>query len=510
MALRVFPQSPARSRPWVIRPIGAALPVLGHTRYVAWTWTTGAPDLADCYRVELSADGMHYEYDGEEIEIERRDATIKVKDAESVSRQFAYTRHNDVLSPIVARDGDTAYALSSPYMHEWLWDEEMYRQNLARDVDEFRDALSILGHHGENVMAADSSGNVLYVRTGKTPKRPDGYDWSQPVPGNTSATAWTGIHSIDDLVQIKNPPQGYMQNNNVPPFMIMKDSPLTPDRYPSYIYNSSPIPDEPGVGARWPRGDLANDILSRAFHVTAEDAVAIALDHRWPYVSPWLEALQQALDQRPERAQSETREFRLLADRLLHFDGIAAADSSSALTFYYWRMAMGEMLGDEAVRNLIERIEYGEPTSDDVDILLDAITRTLERMDDVHGSLDAVLGDVFRIKRDTESWPVNGPAFKVGDVLYPPLRVFYFDPAEESSGVRWAFGGSKAMRLTILSDPVQSYSLVVWGSNDNEDSPHYDDQVRLLVSPGIKRNFFGMDQLEGHISKITVLTIDTQ
>ncbi len=63
-------------------------------------------------------------------------------------------------------------------------------------------------YNEQNVMFADDSGSIAYVRNGATPIRPDGYDWSMPVPGTTSATAWKGIHPIDDLVHIFNPAAG--------------------------------------------------------------------------------------------------------------------------------------------------------------------------------------------------------------------------------------------------------------------------------------------------------------
>ena len=39
-------------------------------------------------------------------------------------------------------------------------------------------------------------------------------DWTVPVPGGTINARL--IHSIDDMVQIKNPPQGYFQLQRKP------------------------------------------------------------------------------------------------------------------------------------------------------------------------------------------------------------------------------------------------------------------------------------------------------
>ncbi len=93
----------------------------------------------------------------------------------------------------------------------------------------------------QNVMMADTSGNIYYQRTGKVPIRPSGYDWSRPVDGSTSRTEWLGFHKSADLIQLLNPPQGYMQNCNTPPDTMLVGSPLTTDKYPAS--RAPPIPD---------------------------------------------------------------------------------------------------------------------------------------------------------------------------------------------------------------------------------------------------------------------------
>src|SRR5690606_31051562 len=129
-----------------------------------------------------------------------------------------YTRHNGVLSPVVARQGPIAYAVSMSQMHDaGLFDEEIYRMNRARSLSELRDALGTLGQLPQNLMAIDEQGHGYYLRAGKTPRRPAGYDWSAPVPGNTSTTAWSGFHPLHEMIEVMNPSQGYMQNNNVSP-----------------------------------------------------------------------------------------------------------------------------------------------------------------------------------------------------------------------------------------------------------------------------------------------------
>jgi acyl-homoserine lactone acylase PvdQ len=60
----------------------------------------------------------------------------------------------------------------------------------------------------------------------------------------TGECEWEGIHPTEDLVQITNPSQGYMQNCNISPFVMMKDSPLIPERWAvhPYLYNAGRTP----------------------------------------------------------------------------------------------------------------------------------------------------------------------------------------------------------------------------------------------------------------------------
>ena len=69
----------------------------------------------------------------------------------------------------------------------------------------------------ENVIAADSAGNIGYWHPGLHPLRPLGYDERLPYPG-TGEAEWRGL--LDRATQtprVINPKQGWLANwNNVP------------------------------------------------------------------------------------------------------------------------------------------------------------------------------------------------------------------------------------------------------------------------------------------------------
>lgn len=484
--------------------LGWALPITGHTRHVAWALTTGFPDVGDCIEVEVdSTRGRRYRYDGQWKRMTTQEARIAVRGGDTLTRVFEYTDHNGVTSPVVAREGTKAYVVSSPYMHDADgFDEQFYRQVLARDVDEFHAAMGRLGMWAENVMAADAKGNTFYVRNGRTPIRPAGYDWSKPVPGNTSATRWRGIHPLDDLVWIKSPPQGYMQNNNIAPDRMIEGSPLTADRYPPYIFGDTP-------GRINTRGLRAVELLSGTFHATLDDVVRIALDEKWVGTEAWVEVLRRALNADPSAAAGRSAEFRRFVDPILTFDGQAHHESAGALHYYYWRTQLDSVPGlSAAEREAVSgAVEAGtELTPAQSRALLDGAGRAMAVIRERHGAAELRHGDVFRIGRGGHSWPVGGGAFEAGNRSIQPLRLKSFTPPD-SNGHRWVNSGPKSLWLVVFTDPIQSFTAVLPGQSNDPRSPHYSDQARLVSERRLKPVYFRREEAMKHAVRTTTLDV---
>ncbi len=133
-------------------------------------------------------------------------------------------------------------------------------------------ALAMLQLMQQNIMVATVDGDIFYLRNGRVPIRPKGFDWSHPVPGNTAASEWLGIHEIGDLLQSLNPWQGYMQNCNVSPEFMLKFSPMTPERYADrpYLYNT----DNP----LHQRAAMVLNLLDLNSRFTLQDAFDLAMN----------------------------------------------------------------------------------------------------------------------------------------------------------------------------------------------------------------------------------------
>jgi len=474
---------------------------LGHNADIAWAMTTGGPDTADIYKLTLKEDDpAKYLYDGEWRTMISREVTIEVKGAEPQKITIWESHHG----PILAMRGGKAYAAKMAYAEAVQINEAWYEFNFAKDYRGAVAAMDTRMLFPQNVMVADTSGNIYYQRTGRVPRRPDGYDWSRPVDGSTSATEWKGLHSASDHVQVLNPPQGYMQNCNIPPDVMMVNSPLTPDKFLPYIYGSD-------GGHTNQRGARAVELLQGDDSVTIEEALAYAVDIH-PYgVERWLEVLKQA-DAKFGGELRANPDYAAGMDDLLAWDCELRRDSTGALKYYYWRKQLIEDHGAEAVRTVAKRIDclmaaVGKPappvelTDEELEAAAGSLASAMTTLKADHGTLKATYGDTFRVGRDDVSWPLGGGG---GNGLTTLRNVGY--EREREDHTRWGRSGQTSTQICVMTKPVQSWMYLPVGNSDRPDSPHYRDQAEKCFSPRkLKPTWWQPKELADHIESRTVL-----
>jgi len=419
--------------------------------------------------------------------------------------------------PVVARSATTAYAIRSAYADVVDVNAVWLAFNTARDYRGVEAGLALLQVLPHNAMAADTAGNVYYQRAGRVPRRPAGYDWSQPVDGSTSTTEWRGLHPASDLLQVANPPQGYMQNCNVPPDAMMEGSPFTPDRTPAYLFADRTQAQAFGHArtSGWTnsRGARAVALLKAEPRMTVDRAMAIANDirpfsaHHWVRVLVRAHATSGSLHAGDPAYAAGVRELQA-------WDCELRADSRPALKYAWWRTQLLADLGGQRLASLAARIDglreplgetYDAPvlSDDELRTVAASFARALARMRSELGTLDRAYGDVFRVGRGDRSWPVEGGmAERLG--LTTLRSVSYGAP--RSDDTRWGAGGQTSTILVVLTRPIHSWTMVPLGQSDRPDSAHYRDQAEKLFSlRQMKPSWWTPEGLSGHIESRTVL-----
>ena len=464
---------------------------LGHNAHISWAYTVGGPDGADVYELTLDReDGTRYEYDGAWRDLKRERTEIAVRTPEgieTVTREWLCSHHG----PVLEVRGDKAYAFKLACAEAALLVEQMARTSKARDLADYLDALSLRMLMPMNAMYGDVYGNIYYQRTGLAPVRPEGYDWTRPVPGDTSRTEWLGLHDTADLVQMLNPPTGWMQNCNISPGTMTENSPLTADRYPTYLY----MADTEGSN---PRGRRANALLTAAEGMTLEDAVAIATDTYVDGERPWRTMLLAAY----ETHGTSWAHLDDAVDILRAWDGHADKEGCGMTLFRAWWVAL------ELRRELVpeQMLDGSQALSEDAaQALLSALDEAGKRLRDQFGRIDVPWGEVYRARRGDESWPVSGIAV-AGLVTLRGIP-----GGEPTDGVSYIEGGQSCTTVVMLkAGDVRSYSVVPYGQSEDPVSPHYTDQGRRLFSETrLKDSWFSRERLEGHVESRELVAVQT-
>ena len=467
--------------------VGSPVPVLGHNAHCAWACTTGGPDTSDVYMVKLNPNNpLEYEYNGEWHAFEPGLIRIDVKDGSPEFKPVLYSLYGPLLD-FPDLENNIAYCGATSYYEETGMIEQMYAMATARNNDEFYNALGMNQLMEQNVLFADRDGNIQYVRVGRTPIRPEGdIDWTVPVPGGTDATRWLGIHSIDDLVQIKNPSQGYFQNCNVSPAVMMADSPMTPDKYKSYIYNVS-------WDSNTPRGKRLGALLDADDSITKEAAIAYTLDNYDILTTPWQNALRAAVEAVGGDRMNDAELAKAVND-ILAWDGRFSKDSIAATIVKFWRLKCENEIDIVAIAD-------GLPlTTEDQETMLDLLKDTLAEMKEKYGSAEVPWGDIKLVGRGGRYFPLESGDFGRGkDKKNETETVFDVAVREtpKGSGKYVAYNGSGTLLIAFLhKEGIESYSLVAWGQSADPDSPHYVDQAENLFSKRrMKPTWFNKEDL---------------
>ena len=469
--------------------LGTPLPSLGHSRYCSIAMTTGGPDTSDIFEEEMNPDNpRQYRYEGRWRDLQVRRTKIGVKTGDKVDwkeTEIEYSHHG----PIVARKNGKAYAMAIPYFEEVGLTDQTYATMAARNLTEMKRALSSLQLMAQNVMVATVQGDIYYVRNGRVPIRAPGTDPSRPIPGRFSTNEWRGIHPFADLVQIENPPQAYMQNCNVTPFGMMKDSPLTPEKYSSfpYLYNAT------RTAPRHQRAEMMTELLDAAHSVTVEQAIALAFSTQVYHAEKWQAKLKAAWQKSP--AAQKNGDAAEVYNLIQAWDRHSEANSEGALAYYAFKR---EGLSEDNAR----AVEPPEDLRDEA--LLAALNKAAEWLKANFQPLQVTYGTLFRVGRKggERTYPVGGGS--VSDAGMATPRAIGFSKIGKELVGR---SGQTSTQIVVMTDPPESYTIVPLGVSDHKESGHWDDQAEKLFSKSkaAPTHFMNRKELLKHVTATKIL-----
>ncbi|HWU10412.1 MAG TPA: penicillin acylase family protein [Streptomyces sp.] len=203
--------------------------IIGHNQDIAWGFTNLGADVTDLFLEKVSADG--YLYDGRTEPFITREETIKVAGGKSRTITVRETNNGPLVSdrsdelekvgkkaPVgtSAPDRGDGYGVSLKWtaLEAGKSMDAVFELNRAKDFESFRKAAADFEVPSQNMIYADTEGNIGYQAPGRIPVRKQG-DGTTPSPGWSPKYGWEEESiPFDELPYEYNPKRGYIVTAN--------------------------------------------------------------------------------------------------------------------------------------------------------------------------------------------------------------------------------------------------------------------------------------------------------
>jgi acyl-homoserine-lactone acylase len=317
-----------------------------------------------------------------------------------------------------------------------------------------------------NTAYADGEGHIAYVYNARLPRRPEGFDWSQPLPGDTSAAVWREYLPFDELPRVVDPPSGFVQTCNGTPFRTTTgEGNPDPALFPASLGLEAHLTN---------RGLRALDLLGRDASITSEELDAYKCDVAYAAESEIARNVDALLSADPPRDP-------LTLEALAHlrtWDRRADAGNRAAA------LVLLTMAVDEKARIRVQP----------ADALFGRLREAAQALKARFGRLDVPWSDVNRLQRGAADIGIDG-----GPDL---LRAVYSEKTPD--GRRRGVAGDSYVLIAEWdrSGRVRSKSIHQFGSATKDArSPHFADQAELFARCGFKPVWLDEADIRAHLER---------
>jgi len=466
----------------------------GFNENTGWMHTSTDADFMDDFVEDVfEKEGtLYYRYGDEERPVQVAAVTLKYRDGDGMSQRTfpMYRTHHGPITHL--EDGRwTATRIN--------WDPvNALRQSFVRTKQTgyqgFRDMMNIRTNSSNNTVYADSGGNIAYFHGNFMPRRDPQFDYSKPVDGSNPATDWQGLHTVDEIVTLLNPANGWLQNCNSTPFTAALEFSPRREDYPAYM-----APDAENF-----RGLHAVRVLTGVENLTLDRLIALAYDSYLPGFEKLIPGLVDAYDAAVVKPEGMAPAIDVLRD----WDLRVALDSvGMTLAHFYATRYLVEGDRPDALANasFMERINYFG-TGSPADERLRIFAETLAQLTGDFGQWNTPWGEVNRFQRLSGDiqlrYDDSKPSIPVGMATgdWGALASFRADRNSTEKKLYGSYGNS-FVAVVEFGDTVKAKSMLAGGQSGDPASPHFYDQAQRYADAAFKDVAFYRKDVEARAER---------
>lgn len=481
--------------------IGGPLGIVGgFNQHLGWSTTNNYPDREEVYALERDPEKKdHYLLDGAshpltkevlDVDYITQDGTIA-----SRSRTIWSTPYGDV----VRRGKKHVYIIRSGAegRYSYIQDQQFLSMMMARNLDEWKEAMKLRGRSTSNFTYADAEGNIFYVWNANIPKLPhaSGGD-TTAIFAKRSNQIWKELMPFDELPQLLNPQGGYVRNENDPFHYTNLNEVFTQEQYPDNL-------PEPRLRLR---SQLSLQLIGGNDKLSLEDVVERKHNMRALLADRVKPDLLKAV-----RATNPHGEALKAINMIDAWDNTVARESRGGILFQHWwdryvRLARGtkkelpgtpESAGYKAPADKL----FTQPwTPDDPintpdglaskDLAVEAFEWAINDTKQRYGAWNVKQGEVNRTHIGDYDFPVGGASGDMG-----AFRVMWFKRHSEDRLKSEATGGDGWIFAVEFGETPRAYSILPYGNSNKKDSPYYADQLELFTNNKMKPVIYAKEDI---------------
>lgn len=469
----------------------------GFNAHCGWMHTSCNVDVADVYKEKVvnKKDKFYYLYDQASKKINEKVIHLRYRIGEKINtksiRTFS-THHGPIMG---TRDKQWVSVRSNNRSLDGL--KQSWLRTKATGFDDYKRIMDLKSNISNNTVYADAQGHIAYWHGNFIPKRDPKLNWSKAVDGSTSATAWQGLHSVEESVHRYDPAVGWLQNCNSTPFTVAGwDSP-DKSKYPSYM-----APDGENF-----RGVNAVRVLSAQPKFNLNQIISAGYDTYLPAFEILIPALIKSFEAYSNDGDNKFEKLEAPIQLLKKWDFHSATSSFETTLAIEWAQKLQSTIQkvyiDEGEDDQVVRTKLFASSASQED-LLQPLLIVVDYLESTYGTWQVPWGDINRFQRltgdvvqkpdDTKSsLPVPFASASWG--MLPSYNSRRFEGTHKRYGV----SGNSFICAVEFGPKIKAKSLLAGGQSGDPNSPHFFDQAEMYTLGKFKEVLFYREDVEKNI-----------